>query len=107
MKIIKYNTIPAGEEVPFDMEHLKDIFEDLTQNFYKVDFTDKEILDEINAGWILSEDEMKKLPKLYAEWYSKDKFCQCREEVNEILDILCTKYSIEDIQTCIDQYFYR
>ena len=107
MKIIKYNTIPAGEEVPFDMEHLKDIFEDLTQNFYKVDFTDKEILDEINAGWILSEDEMKQLPKLYAEWYSKDEFCQCREEVNEILDILCTKYSIEDIQTCIDQYFYR
>lgn len=105
MKIIKYNTIPVGEEVHFDIEHLKDIFEDLTQNFDKVDFTDKEILDEINAGWILSEDEMKKLPKLYAEWYSKDKFCQCKEEVNEILDILCTKYSIEDIQTCIDQYF--
>ena len=107
MKIIKYNTIPTGEEVSFDMEHLKDIFEDLTQNFYNVDFTDKEVLDEINAGWILSEDEMKQLRKLYAEWYSKDEFCQCREEVNEILDILCRKYSIEDIQTCIDQYFYR
>ena len=107
MKIIKYNTIPVGEEVSFDMEHLKDIFEDLTQNFDNVDFTDKEVLDEINAGCTLSEDEMKQLPKLYAEWYSKDEFCQCKEEVNEILDILCTKYSIEDIQTCIDQYFGR
>ena len=96
MKIIKYNTIPVGEEIPFDIEHLKDIFEDLTQNFDKVDFTDKEILDEI-----------KQLPKLYTEWYSKDEFCQCKEKVNEILDILCTKYSIEDILTCIDQYFGR
>lgn len=107
MKIIKYNTIPVREEVPFDIEHLKDIFEDLTQSFDKVDFTDKEVLDEINYGWTLSEDEIKQLPKLYAEWYSKDEFCQCKEEVNEILDILCTKYYIEDIQICIDQYFGR
>lgn len=107
MKIIEYNTVPVEEEVSFDMEHLKDLFEDLTQNFDKVDFTDKDVLDEINAGWILSEDEMKQLPKLYIEWYSKDEFCQCKEEVNKILDILCTKYSNEDIQTCIDQYFDR
>lgn len=108
MKIIEYNTVPVEKEkeVSFDMEHLKDLFEDLTQNFDKVDFTDKDVLDEINAGWILSKDEMKQLPKLYAEWYSKNEYYQCKEEVNKILDILCTKYSDENIQTCVDQYFW-
>lgn len=107
MKTLEYTQVPIEVETSFDIEHLQDLFEDLTQNFDKVDFTDKDVLDEINTGWTLSEDEIKQLPKLYVEWYSKDEFCQCKEEVNKILDILCTKYSDEDIQTCIDQYFGR
>ena len=106
MKIIEYNTTPVEKEIPFDMEHLKDIFEDITNdNCGKVD--DQEILDTISDNYIFSEQEIKQLPKLYTEWYSKDEFCQCKEEVNKILDILCTKYSNEDIQTCVDQYFGR
>ena len=106
MKIIEYNAIPVEKEVSFDMEHLKDIFEDITNNNCgKVD--DQEILDTISDSYIFSEQEIKQIPKLYNEWYSKDEFCQCKEEVNKILDILCTKYSNEDIQTCIDQYFGR
>ena len=66
MKIIEYNTIPVEKEVSFDMEHLKDIFEDITSdNCGKVD--DQEILDTISDSYIFSEQEIKQIPKLYNE----------------------------------------
>ena len=104
MKIIKYNTIPVEEEVPFDMEHLKNIFEDITNdNCGKVD--DQEILDTISDSYIFSEQEIKQIPKLYNEWYSKDENCQCREEVKRVLDDIYEKYPNADVESCINDYF--
>ena len=104
MKIIKYNTIPVEEEVSFDMEHLKDIFEDITNdNCGKID--DQEILDTISDSYIFSEQEIKQIPKLYNEWYSKDENCQCREEVKRVLDDIYEKYPNADVESCINDYF--
>ena len=106
MKIIKYNTIPVEkEEVSFDMEHLKDLFENLTEDFGEVNFTDIDVLDEINDQYIFSDDEMKQLPELYNQWYLNSNYFQCKEEVNKILDDLCEKYPIEDIESIINTYF--
>ena len=104
MKIIKYNTIPVEEEVSFDIEHLKDIFENITNdNCGKVD--DQEILDTISDSYIFSEQEIKQIPKLYNEWYSKDENCQCREEVKRVLDDIYEKYPNADVESCISDYF--
>lgn len=104
MKIIEYNTIPIEKEVSFDMEHLKDIFEDITNdNCGKID--DQEILDTISDSYIFSEQEIKQIPKLYNEWYSKDENCQCREEVKRVLDDIYEKYSNADVESCINDYF--
>ena len=104
MKIIEYNTIPVEKEVSFDMEHLKDIFEDITNdNCGKVD--DQEILDTISDNYIFSEQEIKQIPKLYNEWYSKDENCQCREEVRRVLDDIYEKYPNADVESCINDYF--
>ena len=104
MKIIEYNTIPVEKEVSFDMEHLKDIFEDITNdNCGKID--DQEILDTISDSYIFSEQEIKQIPKLYNEWYSKDENCQCREEVKRVLDDIYEKYPNADVESCINDYF--
>ena len=104
MKIIEYNTIPVEKEVSFDMEHLKDIFEDITNNNCgKID--DQEILDTISDSYIFSEQEIKQIPKLYNEWYSKDENCQCREEVKRVLDNIYEKYPNADVESCINDYF--
>lgn len=104
MKIIEYNTIPVEKEVSFDMEHLKDIFEDITNdNCGKID--DQEILDTISDSYIFSEQEIKQIPKLYNEWYSKDENCQCREEIKRVLDDIYEKYPNADIESCINDYF--
>ena len=104
MKIIEYNTIPVEKEVSFDMEHLKDIFEDITNNNCgKID--DQEILDTISDSYIFSEQEIKQIPKLYNEWYSKDENCQCREEVKRVLDDIYEKYPNADVESCINDYF--
>ena len=90
MKVIKYNRAPVEEEIPFDMEHLKDLFEDLAENFGRVDFTDEDVLKEIDdSNYIFSNDEMKQLPKLYNQWYLNNDYFQCKEEVIKILDDLC------------------
>lgn len=104
MKIIKYNTIPVEKEVSFNMEHLKDIFKDITNdNCGKID--DQEILDTISDSYIFSEQEIKQIPKLYNEWYSKDENCQCREEIKRVLDDIYEKYSNADVESCINDYF--
>lgn len=104
MKIIEYNTIPVEKEVSFDMEHLKDIFEDITNdNCGKID--DQEILDTISDSYIFSEQEIKQIPKLYNEWYSKDENCQCREEIKRVLDDIYEKYPNADVESCINDYF--
>lgn len=104
MKIIEYNVTPVEKEIPFDMEHLKDIFEDITNdNCGKVD--DQEILDTISDNYIFSEQEIKQIPKLYNEWYSKDENCQCREEVKRVLDDIYEKYPNADVESCINDYF--
>ena len=104
MKIIEYNTIPVEKEVSFDMKHLKDIFEDITNdNCGKID--DQEILDTISDSYIFSEQEIKQIPKLYNEWYSKDENCQCREEIKRVLDDIYEKYPNADVESCINDYF--
>ena len=104
MKIIEYNAIPVEKEIPFDMEYLKNIFEDITNdNCGKVD--DQEILDTISDSYIFSEQEIKQIPKLYNEWYSKDENCQCREEVKRVLDDIYEKYPNADVESCINDYF--
>ena len=106
MKIVKYGWVPTEVEVPFDIEHLKDTFEDITsQNNGKVDFTDEQLFDMIDVNTILSEDEIKQLPKLYKEWYSKDEKCQCKEEIKNMLDALYEKYPNANIEACINDYF--
>ena len=37
MKTLEYTQVPIEVETSFDIEHLQDLFEDLTQNFDKVD----------------------------------------------------------------------
>ena len=104
MKVIKYNRTPVEKEIPFDMEHLKDIFEDITNdNCGKVD--DQEILDNISDSYIFSEQEIKQIPKLYNEWYSKDENCRCREEIEKALDAISTKYPNADLEMCVNDYF--
>lgn len=104
MKIIEYNAIPVEKEVSFDMEYLKDIFENITNdNCGKID--DQEILDTISDNYIFSEQEIKQIPKLYNEWYSKDENCQCREEIKRVLDDIYEKYSNADVESCINDYF--
>lgn len=104
MKIIEYNITPVEKEIPFDMEYLKDIFENITNdNCGKVD--DQEILDTISNSYIFSEQEIKQIPKLYNEWYSKDENCQCREEVKRVLDDIYEKYPNADVESCINDYF--
>lgn len=104
MKIIEYNAIPVEKEVSFDIEYLKDIFENITNdNCGKID--DQEILDTISDNYIFSEQEIKQIPKLYNEWYSKDENCQCREEIKRVLDDIYEKYSNADVESCINDYF--
>ena len=51
MRIVKYGWVPTEVEVPFDIEHLKDTFEDITsQNNGKVDFTDEQLFDMIDVN---------------------------------------------------------
>ena len=107
MKKIKYNWVLTEEETPFDIEHLKDLFEDLTQSSdNKVDFTDTDVLDEIDDSYKLSEDEIKKLPELYTKWYLGNNYFLCKKEIYEILDTLCKQYPNEDIESIINDYFY-
>lgn len=106
MKQIKLSRIFIEVEVPFDIEHLKDLFENLTEEFGKVDFTDKDVLDYIDDNkYIFSDNEMKQLPQLYNQWYLDNDYFQCKEEVNNILDDLCEKYPNEDIESIINTYF--
>ena len=105
MKVIKHNWTSTEVEKPFDIEHLKDLFEILTEDG-KVDFTDEDVLDEIeNNDYIFSDDEMKQLPQLYNQWYMNNVYFQCRDEVSKTLDALCRKYSNADVESCINDYF--
>ena len=105
MKQIKLNWVSTEVEVPFDIEHLKEAFDDITNNCSnKVNIENlPDLLETRNI--ILSEDEIKQLPKLYNEWYSKDENSQCREEVEKALDAISTKYPNADIEMCVNDYF--
>lgn len=47
MKIVKHDWTSTEIEKSFDIEHLQDLFEDLAENFSRVDFTDEDVLEEI------------------------------------------------------------
>ena len=101
---VKYNRISTEKEIPFDIEYLKDIFDDITtNNCGKID--DKDLFEYMPDHYIFTEQEIKQLPKLYNEWYSKDENCQCREEVKRVLDDIYEKYPNADIEACINDYF--
>ena len=104
MKQIKHSWVSTEVEVPFDIEHLKKVFDDINDCNNKVDIADLPDLLEIR-NIILSEDEIKQLPKLYNEWYSKDENCPCREEVKRVLDNIYEKYPNADVESCINDYF--
>lgn len=105
MKQIKLNWVSTEVEVSFDIEHLKKAFDDITNNCSnKVNIEDLPDLLETRKI-ILSEDEIKQLPKLYNEWYSKDENYQCREEVKRVLDDIYKKYPNADVESCINDYF--
>lgn len=51
---VKYNRISAEKEIPFGMEYLKDIFEDITtDNCGKID--DEDLLEYIPNHYIFTE----------------------------------------------------
>ena len=106
MKIVKHDWTSTEVEKSFDIENLQDLFENLAENFGRVDFTDEDVLEEIEYNnYIFSDDEMKQLPKLYNQQYLNNDYFQCKEEVNKILDDLCEKYPNEDIESIINTYF--
>ena len=106
MKVVKHDWTSIKVEKSFDIEHLQDLFEGLAENFGRVDFTDEDVLEEINdSNYIFSDDEIKQLPKLYNQWYLNNDYFQCKEEVIKTLDDLCEKYPNEDIESIINDYF--